>query len=309
MGSLTPGGVRPAALLTALPLPDRGRGNGCTRASRARSVRGPARPSRTCRWAWLSGRGVASRTPPRERGRRGPAHTARARGRVSRVSGNGDGVSAFPPSRRLALVSVARSRATRPARRVAGRLRALGVLGLRGPEPPVPPRAERRTFSPTRVLTVESAALLPSDREKGGNPVSRGSGLLRAGGAGDAGGTGAAVSAAAASLRAHRLPRLSARVCGLPGRWETAANKPSPRTSALTHLRRWAEGEGAGSAATGRATSLGEGGGRGPARSGWPARQSGPAARGAGRDARGSCAGRGRHRQSASGTPHFSFKK
>lgn len=25
---------------------------------------------------------------------------------------------------------------------------------------------------------------------------------------------------------------------------ETAANKPSPRTSALTHLRRWAEGEG-----------------------------------------------------------------
>lgn len=62
---------------------------------------------------------------------------------------------------------------------------------------------------------------------------------------------------------------------------ETAANKPSPRTSALTHLRRWAEGEGAGSAATGRATSLGEGGGRGPARSGWPARQSGPAARGA----------------------------
>lgn len=148
MGSLPPGGVRPAALLTALPLPDRGRGSGCTRASRARSVRGPARPSRTCRWARLSGRGVASRTPPRERGRHGPADTARARGRVSRVSGNGNGVSAFPPSRRLALVSVARSRATRPARRVAGRLRALGVLGLRGPEPPVPPRAEGTDFQP-----------------------------------------------------------------------------------------------------------------------------------------------------------------
>lgn len=27
---------------------------------------------------------------------------------------------------------------------------------------------------------------------------------------------------------------------------ETAANKPRPRTSALTHVRRWAEGEGSG---------------------------------------------------------------
>lgn len=88
---------------------------------------------------------------------------------------------------------------------------------------------------------------------------------------------------------------------------ETAANKPSPRTSALTHLRRWAEGEGraarrpVGPRAWEKAEAAARRGAGG--RLGRVDRQP------AGRDARGSCAGRGRHRQSASGTPHFSFKK